>query len=299
MRLSELAMLNDYRIEKDGEFEALGLLDSPVSRPILVFIGDKKLIKQFGQNVSCVICPSDVVADIPENIGVVVSANPKQLFFELHNHLSEEPPLGNARFSTTIGNKCSIHKMAYIADNNVVIGNNVVIEEFVSIKENTVIGDNVIIRAGTVIGGMGFYFTKNSDNEFLPVNHFGGVVIEDNVELQQSCCVDRAYFPWDNTVIGQGTKLDNYVHIAHAVKIGKRVLITSCVSIAGNVIIGDDSYIGPGSIFSNNVTAGESARVSLGSVVARNVPEKTTVTGNFAIDHSLFMSDLKEKFKRK
>jgi len=299
MRLSDIAIKGEFIVERDGQFDVLGLLDSPTTLDILVFVSDVRFVRQFGKNVTCVICSPDVISQIPENLGVLTTKHPKQFFYELHNSISDLPPLAGDTFENSIGENCNIHKMACIAETDVKIGNNVKIEEFVSIKENTIIGDNVIIRAGTVIGGPGFYFIKCADESVLPVSHYGGVIIEDDVEIQHSCCIDRANFPWDNTIIGQKTKIDNLVHIAHAVKIGKGVFITSCVSIAGNVIIGDDTYIGPNSTFSNNVTAGDRSMASLGSVVTRNIRDNTVVSGNFAVEHSLFLRNLKESLKRK
>ena len=297
MLLSQIDAPGEYDIARDGEFDVLGLIDSPTISNMLVFVGDAKFIKQFGSNVTCAICAPDLIVEFPENIGIITTKQPKQLFYELHNYLSNLPPLVRIPFENSIGSNAKISKMAYIAEKNVKIGNNVVIEEFVSIKENTIICDDVTIRAGTVIGGPGFYYNKNTDGTIMPVQHFGGVIIEDNVEIQHSCCIDRAHFPWDNTIIGEMTKLDNLIQVAHAVKIGKSVLITSCVSIAGNVEIGDDAYIGPGSTFTNNITIGKNAKVSLGSVVTRSVKESTVVTGNFAIEHSLFLRNLKESLK--
>jgi len=287
----------DINIFRDGEFDAFALLDSPVSLPNIVFINDIKYFKQFNTYVSCVICPEHVAINLPDKYGIILSDNPKQLFFMLHNKLQAIPPLGRERFQTTIGNDTSIHRLACIADNNVIIGNNVIIEEFVSIKENTTIGDNVIIRAGSIVGGEGFYFLKKNNNEIMPVHHFGGVIIENNVELQQSCCVDKSYFSWDDTVIGENTKLDNMVHIAHGVKVGKRVFLPSCVSVSGNVIIEDDCYIGPNATISNNIVIGHNSKITLGSVVVNKIKPCSTVTGNFAIDHSLFFKDYRKKLK--
>jgi UDP-3-O-[3-hydroxymyristoyl] glucosamine N-acyltransferase len=289
----------DLEITRDGDFEAFGLLDSLTSKSTITFIGETKFIRLIKPNVSCVICPRHAAPEISDSIGIVISENPKRLFFELHNNLSKYPPFARERFHTAIGEDCNIHKMACIAENNVKIGNNVIIEEFVSIKENTVIGDNVIIRAGTIIGGEGFYFIREPNEKIIPVRHFGGVIIEDEAEIQQNCCIDRAYFSWDDTVVGQEAKLDNLLHIAHAIKIGKNAFIVSNASLGGNVKIGNDSWIGPGSTISNNIKIGESSRVSLGAVVARNVADNSTVSGNFAVDHTLFLRDLKDKYKIK
>jgi len=299
MRLSEIPQSGEFKVVRDGEFDVFGLLDSPTSLNILAYINDVKFIKFFGSNVSCVICPPEAVSNIPAHIGILTASNPRLVYYGLHNDLSDSPPLARTPIDNVIGSNTRIHKMSCIADKNVKIGNNVLIEEFVSIKENTIIGDNVIIRAGTVIGGPGYYFIRSDDKSILPVRQFGGVVIEDDVEIQHSCCIDRAHFPWDNTIIGEETKLDNLIHIAHAVKIGKRVYITSCVSIAGNVLIGDECYIGPNSTITNNIKAGDHSKISLGSVVIRDVKDNTTVTGNFAVEHSLFLRNLKESLKKR
>jgi len=299
MLLSQIDAPGEYDLARDGQFDVFGLIDSPTTSNMLVFVGDARFIKQFGVNVTCVVCTPDLIAEIPKHLGVISTKNPKRLYYELHNQLSDSPPLARAGFKSTVGENAKIHKLACIAESNVRVGNNVIIEEFVSIKENTLVGDNVIIRAGSVIGGMGFYFIKDANSTVLPVQHFGGVIIEDDVEIQQSCCIDRATFPWDNTVIGSGSKFDNLVHVAHAVKIEKRAYITSNVSIAGNVIIGDDTYIGPGSTFTNNVSIGNNAKVSLGSVVTGRVKDNTVVTGNFAVDHTLFLKNYKDSLKKK
>jgi UDP-3-O-[3-hydroxymyristoyl] glucosamine N-acyltransferase len=299
MRLSKAMAAGKLDLVRDGEFEVFSLLDSPTSKPTLVFAGDARFIKQFRPNVSCVICSPDLISKIPGHIGIAVAENPKLAFFKLHNSLSAYPPLARDRFATITGENCRIHKLACIAEENVVIGNNVLIEEFVSIKENTVIGDNVIIRAGSVIGGEGFYFIRNSEETVMPVSHFGGVLLEDDVEIQQSTGIDRAYFPWDNTVIGQGSKLDNLAQIGHACKIGRNAFICSFTGMGGNVKLGDNVWVGPGCVISNNLTIGDNTRLSLGSVVVRNVADNTAVTGNFAIEHSLFMKELKERFKMK
>ncbi|MCL2227996.1 MAG: UDP-3-O-(3-hydroxymyristoyl)glucosamine N-acyltransferase [Oscillospiraceae bacterium] len=287
----------DAQVARDGDFEVFGLLDSPVSSASIVFIETGEFVGQLGAKVSCVICPRAVASQVPDGFGILISESPKRLFFKLHNLMSEHPSLARERFKTEIGGGCRISNMSFIAENNVKIGNNVLIEEFVSVKENTVIGDNAVIRAGTIIGGEGFYFVRGTSGDPMPVRHFGGTIIEDEVEIQQSCCIDRAYFTWDDTVVGQGSKLDNLVHVAHAAKVGRRVFLPAAALLAGNVVVGDDAWVGPGSTISNNVSIGTNARVSLGSVVTRSVADNSVVTGNFAVSHELFISDLKGKFK--
>ena len=122
--------------------------------------------------------------------------------------------------------------------------------------------------------------------------HAGGVRLGDRVELQANTCVDRAIFG-GFTEIGEDTKCDNLVHIAHNVKIGRRCLLAAQAMIAGSVTIGDDVWIGPSAAVLSEITIGDGAYVTIGSVVTRNVAPGQHVTGNFAIDHDKFIVFLK------
>ena len=112
--------------------------------------------------------------------------------------------------------------------------------------------------------------------------------------MQQGNFVDKAIYPWDNTIIGDYSKTDNNVHIAHADKIGKRVFIAACTCIAGRVETGDDVWIGPGVTVINGISIGDKAKISIGSVVTKSVKNGEQVTGNFAIPHAKFIENLKK-----
>ena len=136
---------------------------------------------------------------------------------------------------------------ASIADNaiigaNVVIGNGAVIGTHCSLKpnvtiyHNVIIGDNCIIHSGTAIGCDGFgYVTEDNIHEKIPQT--GNVVIGNDVEIGSNCAIDRATI--GVTSIGDMTKIDNLVHIAHNVKVGKGCLITAGFAVAGSTEIGD------------------------------------------------------------
>lgn len=132
----------------------------------------------------------------------------------------------------------------------------------------------------------------------MPVRHLGNVKIEKNVEIQNNASVDRAVFPWDSTYIGENTKLDNFVHIGHAAKIEKNVLIAAHACIGGRTVIMPNAWIGIGAIVQNGIRIGCGARVNMGAVVTKSISDGQSVTGNFAIDHQKFMSNLKN-IKRK
>ena len=297
MKLSVIDLYDNEKLLCDGEFERLDILKCNKHEAILSFLENEKFLSETrNKNITCIICKSELVSFLPEHIhGIIVSTEPRISFWKRFNELQQP----RKKFKTRIGNGCKIHPMAYIAENNVVIGNNVVIEEFVSIKENVTVGDNCIIRAGCILGGQGYEFKRSEKGILFPVEHFGGVIIGDDVELQQLVNVSRSLAPDDDTVVGSGTKVDALVFIAHAVKIGHNCNIIAGVVLGGSVCIGDNVWIGPNATVSNGLHIGDYARISLGSVVTRDVEAEKTVSGNFAIDHKIFIENIKASSREK
>ena len=288
---------NEFLLENERSFETLSLCADTLDVPACVFIEDAKYIESIPPNATMIIASDKVEKTLLQgSYGLCFVPNPRIVFFKLHNYLSQREGYMRRKVKTEIGANCRISPMSSIAEYNVKIGNGVVIEEFVVIRENTVIGDRGIIRAGSIIGGQGFEFKRDGFG-IIAVEHCGGVIIGDDVEIQYNNCIDRALYPWDDTVIGSMTKTDNLTYIAHGVKIESGVLIAAGSSITGRTRIKGNSWIGTGATVSNGLTIGENARVSIGSVVTKNVPDNQTVTGNFAIPHDKFMENLKISFR--
>ena len=293
MLLSDILTINNsLELFREGEFTSLGLNVSESEEKLLSFIESDKFLSQLSNSISCVITTREVAEKIPENIGVVISKSPRIDFFKIHNSLVENKFYKREDFKTKIGENCRISPTAIISSNNVIIGNNVIIEEYVIIRENTIIKDNVIIRANSVIGGEGYEF-KRFDNLTMGVTHIGGVIIEENSEIQYCVCIDKAIYPWDNTIIGDYTRIDNGVHISHAVKVGKRCFITSNTTIGGRTKIGDNCWFGLGATVANGLTICINASISIGAVVTKNLEDNSRVSGNFAIDHTKFIEFIK------
>ena len=296
MLLNEILKEMNEKCEFIGDmsFETLAYSNSSIEARVLVFIDDPKYITSLPSN-SVVLTTSEIAPSI-DGCDVCLFEKPRLLFAKIHNFLA-----GNERYvrkclTTQIGDNCRISPLAYIAENNVRIGYNAVIEEFVSIKENTVIGDNCVIRAGSIIGGEGFEAKRDGDKT-LSVKHYGGVVIGDNVEIQQLCVVDKAVFPWDDTKIGDYCKMDNHIHIAHGVKMGTGVFIAAGLITGGQIVMGNDIWIGPNSTITNSITVGSNARVNIGAVATKSISDNESVTGNFAIEHSQFIRNLKRSLE--
>lgn len=298
MKLSQvLDISTELDIINEQDFDSLGLLESKYSGKMLSFIDSEQFMHKIPANVTMLMVTNDLFKKMSKkDCGFYICENPRLAFFKVHNELANREGYHRDTFETIVGKNCNISALSYVEKKNVIIGDNVIIEEFVSIKENVTIGNNVIIRAGTVIGSPGFEFKKDGET-LLSIKHLGGVKIGDNVEIKCNNVVDKAVYPWDETVIGEYTKIDNLVHFGHACKIGKRVMIPANSVIGGRVVVEDDAWIGIGSAIRNGIHIGANARCNMGSVVTKDVKENESVTGNFAIEHSKFIEKLKESNK--
>jgi UDP-3-O-[3-hydroxymyristoyl] glucosamine N-acyltransferase len=140
----------------------------------------------------------------------------------------------------TIGEGTSIGPGCSIGD-DVRIGQGCTIHAHVTVYDNVTIGDRVVLHSGAVIGADGFGFVlRNGAYENFP--QVGTVEIGNDVEIGANSCVDRAAL--GVTSIGEGTKLDNLVHIAHNCRIGRHVVIAAQTGMAGGVVIDDYAVIG-------------------------------------------------------
>ncbi len=147
----------------------------------------------------------------------------------------------------------------------------------VTVRERCVIGRNVILHSGTVIGSDGYgYINVSGSHRKIP--QVGRVIIEDDVEIGANSAVDRAAL--DATVIGAGSKLDNMVHIAHNVRIGKNCLIIAQAGIAGSVSVGDSAIIGGQAGISDHVTIGRNSVVMAKTGIMSDLGEGQVVFGH-------------------
>ncbi|MEA3506344.1 MAG: UDP-3-O-(3-hydroxymyristoyl)glucosamine N-acyltransferase [Elusimicrobiota bacterium] len=165
---------------------------------------------------------------------------------------------------------------------DVQLGKNCLVYPNVSILRSVEIGNNVIIHAGTVIGSDGFgYSTEGGRHIKLP--QVGKVIIADNVEIGANVSIDRGS-PGD-TWIGEGTKIDNLVQIAHNVKIGKRCLIVAQVGIAGSTEIEDYAVLAGQAGVVGHIKIGRGAQVGAQAGVTRDVEAGRQVSGYPATEH--------------
>jgi len=141
----------------------------------------------------------------------------------------------------TVGEGTTILPQAFIGK-NVKLGKNVTIFQGVKIHHDCVVGDNCVVQSNAVLGNDGFGFLPQDDGTYKKVTHTGNVVLEDNVDIGANTTIDRASI--GSTTIKKGVKLDNLIHIAHNVEVGKNTVIAAQTGIAGSTVIGEECMIG-------------------------------------------------------
>lgn len=279
------------RAPEAAEYDALGSVQDKHGRRILTFIEEERFVKEAaGNDAIAAAFTTPALRSAVEAAGRVAIEcdDPRFFYFTLQNAVLRTAYTARP---SAIDSSARIHPRAYVASENVTIGANCVIEANATILSDVIIGRDCVVRAGAVIGSEGFEH-KRTRHGVLAVFHDGTVQIGERVEIGANTCVDKG-FSWRHTVIGDDTKVDNLVHVAHGAHIGRRCFVVACAMVAGSTEIADDVWIGPNSSVSNMVSVGAEAFVTLGAVVTKAVPSGEQVTGNFAIPHAKFLRNLK------
>lgn len=295
--LNEIASLVKGNVVGDGHLTISHL--SPIddiADGSLVFADGLDNIKYAEQSKAAAILVANDINNLDKPI--IQVANPMQAFISLLNHFYPNPkheaqvhptaiiapnvslaqnvsigPYVVIEDNAVIGKNCVIKSHVHIGS-NVNIGEDTKIQSHVSVYDNCQIGKRVSIHASSVIGADGFGYTLN-DKEHLKVPHVGIVIIEDDVEIGANTVIDRATL--GSTVIGQGTKIDNLVQIAHSVKLGKRNILCAFTGIAGSTVSGDDV------IFAANVGVSDHVKIDNNVILGARAgvpPRKHLKQGN-------------------
>ncbi|WP_445382233.1 UDP-3-O-(3-hydroxymyristoyl)glucosamine N-acyltransferase [Robiginitalea sp. IMCC43444] len=235
--LSEIAGIIGKEYVGDPDFPVQGINEIHVVEPgDIVFVDHPKYYDKALNSRATVILINKHV-DCPENKALLISDDPFRDFNHITKHFRPFQNSNTAIAETaSIGEGTIIQPNVFIG-NHVTIGRNCFIHSNVSINDHCVIGDGVIIHSGSVLGSDAFYYKKRPEG-FDRLLSGGRVVLEDGVELGSLCTIDRGVS--GDTIIGQGSKLDNQVHVGHDTQIGKKCLIASQTGIAGCVIIEDE-----------------------------------------------------------
>ena len=210
-----------------------------------------------------------------------------RIYLISYNYLATKKGIVGKTVRGSLGRHNIISPLAFIDYDHVVIGDCCSIGNRAVIEKNSRIGNRVVIGPGTVVASEGFEI-RRIGGKIVPVVHVGGVTIHDDTVIGSYVCIDKSVYGAD-TVIMEKTRIDNFVHVAHGVKIGKYCSIGASVMIGGKVIIGDNVTLGHRAIISDQIEVGDGAIISQGAVVTKNVSSGQKVTGNFAISHDKFL----------
>ncbi len=258
----------------------------------LAFFDDLAYLEQLNNNanITGVMVAEEHQHLISKEKIIILTEDPRWVYFTVYNYLAEKNKIN---FETVIDESSKIHKTAYVADLNVIIGKNCILHPNVTILEDVEIGDNCIIQAGSVIGSEGFEYKKTSKG-ILPVKHDGKVLIKNKVHIGANTCIDKG-FSHLHTIINDCVMIDNLVHVAHGVQIGENSFIIAGTVLGGSTIIENDVWVGINASTAPGIRLGNHSFVSMGAVVTKDVANSSQVTGNFAIEHTAFLRSLKNK----
>ena len=279
---------------EEGIPESVSFLSNPVYTPYI-----------YTTDASVVIVASDLVLEkaVKSTCTLVRVADPRASFavlLEAYNQLKdnktgiEQPSYISP--TATIGKNVYVGAFAYIGDNvkiddnskihpnayignNTVIGNNTILLAGVKIHHECVIGNNCTFHSGVIIGGDGFGFTPNSENNYKKIPQIGNVIIEDYVDVGSNTTIDRATL--GSTIIRKGVKLDNLIQIGHNVEIGENTIVVAQTGIAGSTKIGKNCIIAGQVGIVGHITIADGTKVAAQSGVGNSITEQNqTVQGS-------------------
>ncbi len=276
----------------------------------LTFVDNPKYFSLIGKTqASAIIVPAGMKDAAPDNKSLIVADNPSYAFARAASLFIEDEDFfpkgihesaliaGSARVGkdarigpfvvvedeVRIGDRVMIGAGSFIGAKTRV-GSGTRIYPHVTIREKGAIGERATIHSGAVIGADGFGFV-NVEGEHKKIPQFGIVVIEDDVEIGANVTIDRARF--GETFVGRGTKIDNLVHIAHNVKIGKNCLIIALVGISGSVTLGENVILAGQAGITGHLSIGDGSIVMAKAGVTKSLPAGSTVFGWPAQSHKV------------
>ncbi len=191
--------------------------------------------------------------------------------------VGENAVVGSA---VVLGENVVIHAGCVIGD-GVAIGDDSVLYPNVVIYHDCQIGRRAVIQAGAVIGGDGFGFAREGER-WLKIPQIGRVIIGDDVEVGANTSIDRGAL--DDTVIGDGVKLDNQIQIAHNVVIGENSAMAGCVGIAGSTKIGRRCTVGGAGMIIGHLELADDTHVSAGSLVSKSLRKPGQYTSIYPLE---------------
>ncbi len=301
-RIGEIAALTSGTVAGDTETTISGVASIEEARGgDLVFAENPKYIAlALKSGASAIIVPNAAQGQIETSKTLLFHSDPRLAFvqvLEAFAPLSDFPvgvhPSATLGEGVELGEGVSVAAHVTVGDRTVigdgvilrsgvslgadcVIGSQTVIHPNVTIYDAVTIGKRCLLHAGCVIGADGFGYIQVGQT-LRKVPQLGTVEISDDVEIGANSCIDRA--KTGVTFVGQGTKIDNLVHIAHNCKIGAACLLAGQVGLAGGVEIGDGVILAGQVGIKDHVTIGDGAKIAAQAGVIGNVPAGAVYVG--------------------
>ena len=256
-----------------------------------------------GSHAGAICVRSEHVADAPAGTALLISPNPYRAYALSAAALFPMPvprpgisPAAHVDPMAKLGEDCTVEAGAVLGAGvqlgpRCFVGANAVLRAGVTLGagsrveagacvSHTVAGVGVHIGPGSCVGQEGFGFVPDPAG-YVPIPQLGRVILGDGVDIGAACTVDRGAA--GDTVIGEGSRLDNMVHIAHNVRLGRRCILAGQSGVAGSAVLGDYVQMGGQAGVSSHTRVGNGARVAAGGGVIRDVPERVTVGGYPAV----------------
>lgn len=277
--LKEIARIINAKLVGNTDAYATGINEiHMVEKGDLVFVDHPKYYDTcIHSKASFIIINQET--EFPEGKALLITEDPFEAYLKIvHQYRPFNPSLESTAASAVVGEDSVVMPNVYLG-NHVVIGRNCVIFPNVTILDHCIIGDHVVIQSGTTIGSDAFYYNKKNNRpiHYKKMTSCGRVIIKDYVEIGAGCTIDRGVT--GDTIIGEGTKMDNQVHIGHDTVVGKNCLFAAQVGIAGAVVIEDEVILWGQVGVSKTLTIGKGAVVNAQSGVPSSLPGGKTYFG--------------------
>jgi UDP-3-O-[3-hydroxymyristoyl] glucosamine N-acyltransferase len=307
MKLQEIAEKLGCTVDGDPQLEITGVAGiEDAESGELTFLANRKYLPALATTRASAILIARDAAE-PVRIAALRSGNPYLDFARAIELFHAAPAFPAGIHSTAVVAKSAkIGAGAHIGphcfvDEDVEIGSNSVLHSFVAIYRGAKIGDNffahshcavregcrignrVLLQNGVVIGSDGFGFAREANGSWYKMRQSGITIIGDDVEVQAHSAVDRATV--GETQIGRGTKLDNFVQVGHASKVGEDTLLCGQVGLAGTTRVGNKCILAGQVGAAGHLTIGDGATLTAQSGVPADVPAGALYSGYPAMDN--------------
>jgi len=299
MKIAELAERAGLPFEGDGETEVRRVrgLDTAEAGDISFLQGEKNAPQALASPASALVAPQGVA--LPGK-AVIRSDFPQRTLVELTPLLHpRKPPAPGVDSRAVVGEGCRIDPSATIHPHAVLaaevaigprtevfpgaylgegasVGADCLIHPNVTVGWGCRIGNRVIVHSGTVLGSDGYGYLQHEGRN-IKIPHLGNVVLEDDVEIGAGNTIDRGTYV--STIIRQGVKTDNLVHIAHNVEVGEHSLLLGQVGIAGSSKLGRHVIMSGQSGVSDHLRVGDGVIIGPKSLMTRSTDEKGAYYG--------------------